>query len=109
MSAAAVTVAVAAEFMGLSRRHARKRLVWLHQQHPEKGLLRRPSGCAEGHIEVNPYQLRLVVLGEFCDEQAELSLRVGLVESDITTLKTRLDRINTRLSQLKNSQEGAQR
>lgn len=90
--------------MGLSRRHARKRLVWLHQQHPQKGLLRRPSGAPEGHIEVNPYQLRAVILGEFCDEQQDLSLRVGLVESDIVTIRTRLRKIDLEIAKRKTCQ-----
>jgi hypothetical protein len=88
-----LTVAQAAELMGLSRRHARKRLVWLDEAHPARGLLHRPSGSPVGHLEVNPQALRQILLGQFHDETEDLSVRVGLAESDISTLQNRMRRV----------------
>lgn len=88
-----VSLRVAAEFMGVSRRHARRILNLRHQQNPQLGILLRPSGAPEGHIEVSASALRQLVLGGVDDDAEDLSQRVGLVESDIASLQIRLARI----------------
>src|SRR5512145_130039 len=88
-----VSLRVAAEFMGVSRRHARRILNLRHQQNPQLGILLRPSGAPEGHIEVNVRALRQLVLGGAEPHEDDLAQRVGLVESDIASLQIRLARM----------------
>lgn len=87
-----LSIAQSAPFMGLSRRRTRERLIFLDRQCPQKGLLRRPGGPL-GNIEVNPFRLLEVIRGDFVSETADLSLRVGLVESDVATLQARVRRV----------------
>jgi len=95
MSKPIVTVSMkaAAEFMGVCPRWARKLLNRRHRQNPKLGLLLRPSGSPEGHIEVNAKALRFILKGGTAQEVEDLGNRVGFCESDIASLQFRLGKI----------------
>ncbi len=101
-----VSIKAASVFMGVCPRHARRILLKRHRNHPEKGLLSRPSGSSEGHLEVNVAVLRAMVLGAADRELDELGERVGFCESDISSLQVRVGRIEKGTSQRKSSHPG---
>ena len=50
----------------------------------------RPTGKAQGHIEVNPVALALVTGKTTAVALEELTDRVGMIESDMSTIRTRM-------------------
>lgn len=99
-STVTVTIAQAAELMGLSRRQARRRLVALHAAHPSLGLLERPSydGGRAVH-RVNARSLRRILLNDDHVAVQDISQRVGLLESDRATMQARIGRVEKTLFQ----------
>src|SRR5512138_3668090 len=88
-----LTLAQAAELMGVSRSHARRILTRRHHQNPALGILQRPTGAPEGHIVVNPRALRALLVSGTASDLDDMSQRVGLLESDIASLQVRMARV----------------
>jgi hypothetical protein len=86
-----LTIAQAAEAMGLSRRQARRRLHELHQAHQSAGILHRLPG-ARGW-EVSPRGLGLVLSGELEARAEEVAQRVTFLESDMRSVQYRIGRL----------------
>jgi hypothetical protein len=88
--------------MGVCPRHARRILIGIHRQNPDKGLLVRPSGAPEGRFEVDPYAFRDIVLrrrGLTVDADT-VGERLAFCESDIGALRVQVRKLKTRQMQL---------
>jgi rubrerythrin len=99
-----ISIAAAAVFMKISRRHARRLLTERHERNPEMGLLTRPSGSAEGKIEVNVRVLLMLRRGNITEELEALESRVGMTEADIQGLTIRLEALQRAVSHREKSQ-----
>jgi hypothetical protein len=93
MSNPTLTIVAAAELMGVKRSWAHEVLTRRHKQHPELGLLARPTGVARGRFLVDARALREIIRGGCVKEIEDLSNRVGMLESDAITTQSRLDRV----------------
>jgi hypothetical protein len=102
-----LTIAQAAEAMGLSRRQALERLVRHHQKHPSAGILHRIPGTRRW--EVSPRGLGLVVSGEIETWAEEVARRVAFLESDMRSVQYRIGRIEESSIQQKTCRHGDSR
>jgi hypothetical protein len=95
-----LSIAQSAPLMGLSRRRTRERLIEIDRTSPHRGLLSRPGGPL-GDICVNAEVLRAVILESAGHESNCAPSRLGLVESDVATLRARVRKTESELSKLK--------
>jgi hypothetical protein len=97
-----LTIAQAAELMGLSRRQARRRLTAIHATHSHLRLLERPAhdGCRVNY-RVNPAALRRILLDDDAVTLQDVSERVGFLESDVRSLQIRTGRLENESIQRK--------
>jgi hypothetical protein len=100
-----LTIAQAAELMGLSRRQTRRRLTALHAKHPALRLLQRPAYDGEGvNYRVSPSALRRVLLDDDAITLQDVSSRVGILEADGRVSRLRIDRLENEHNRRKSCQ-----
>ena len=103
MTGQTISIPQAAGLMGLSRTQAWRRLVRLNRKYPQLRILQRAAydGTAGKHM-VSVASLRRILLDEDALTLADVSGRVGFVESDIRSLQSRVGRLeNERFQQRK--------
>lgn len=92
-----ITIKDAADLMGIKQRWARDLLHRRHKQCPELGLLSRPSGSPRGDLRVDAKALREIMRGGTVQTIEDLTSRVGMIESDISTIQARVRRVERKV------------
>ena len=92
-----LTIVAAAELMGVKQRWARDLLLRRHTQHPELGLLTRPSGSPRGNYRVDARALREIIRGGAIETIEDLTSRVGMLEADAAVTKARIARVERKV------------